>query len=64
MLQIMMGTMIGSLAETMAIAKGVGVDQATLLDMLGQSAMGNPLIKAKGKLMLEAANLLEHGRSL
>lgn len=55
MLQIMMGTMIGSLAETMAIAKGVGVDQATLLDMLGQSAMGNPLIKAKGKLMLEGS---------
>ena len=55
MLQIMMGTMIGALAETTAVSEGAGLDPAMILDMFNSSAMGNNICKAKGKLMLEGA---------
>ena len=52
MLQIMMGTMIGSLAETVAVTEAAGLDPNQILDMLSNSAMGNPICTAKGKLMV------------
>jgi glyoxylate/succinic semialdehyde reductase len=55
MLQIMMGSMIGALAETMALASRAGLDESQVLDMFNSSAMANPICAAKGKLMMEAA---------
>ena len=51
MLQVMMGNMIGSLAETMALAKAAGLDEGNILEVLGESAMANDLCRAKGELM-------------
>jgi glyoxylate/succinic semialdehyde reductase len=53
MLQVMMGNMVGSLAEMMALSKASGLDERAVLDVLSNSAMGNPLCTAKGKLMME-----------
>jgi len=52
MLQVMMGSMVASLSETMALASHAGIDPAQVLDMFNHSAMANPLLAAKGKLML------------
>ena len=51
MLQVMMGNIVGSLAEMMALSKAAGLDEAAILEVLGESAMANPLCKAKGELM-------------
>ena len=51
MLQIMMGNVVGSLAEMMAMTRASGLDEGSVLDILGESAMGNHLCAAKGKLM-------------
>jgi len=51
MLQIMMGNMIGALAETMAVTKASGLDPSQIMDMFNNSAMANPICAAKGKLM-------------
>jgi len=53
MLQIMMGNIVGSLAETIAVTQAAGLDPSQVLDMLNSSAMGNALCAAKGKLMVE-----------
>jgi len=50
-LQVMMGNMIGALGEAMAVADAAGIDADAVGDMLDASAMGNPLIRAKAKLM-------------
>jgi glyoxylate/succinic semialdehyde reductase len=49
----MMGSMVGALGETLALADKSGLDQSQILDMLGHSAMSNPLCAAKGKLMID-----------
>jgi 3-hydroxyisobutyrate dehydrogenase-like beta-hydroxyacid dehydrogenase len=49
----MMGTMIGALAETMAVSEAAGLDPSKVLDMFNHSAMANPICAAKGKLMIE-----------
>ena len=51
MLQVMMGNIVGSLAEMMSLTKASGLDEEAILDVLSNSAMGNPLTTAKGKLM-------------
>jgi glyoxylate/succinic semialdehyde reductase len=51
MLQVMMGNIVGSLAEMLTLTKAGGLDEDILLDALGHSAMGNALTSAKGKLM-------------
>ena len=51
MLQVMMGNIVGSLPEMMALSKAAGLDEAAILEVLGESAMANPLCKAKGELM-------------
>ena len=53
MLQVMMGNMIGTLAEMMSLAKAAGLDEGNVLEVLGESAMANDLCKAKGQLMLK-----------
>ena len=54
MLQVMMGNIVGSLAEMMALTRASGLDEATILEVLGESAMANPLVAAKGRLMARA----------
>ena len=49
----MMGSMVGALAETLALAQAAGVDGAQVMEMLDASAMANPICKAKGKMMLQ-----------
>ena len=51
MLQVMMGNIVGSLAEMMALTKAAGLDEGAILEVLGESAMANPLTAAKGQLM-------------
>ena len=53
MLQIMMGTYIGALGEMLAVAEKAGLAPGQVMDMLDNSAMGNPITKAKGKLMID-----------
>jgi glyoxylate/succinic semialdehyde reductase len=53
MLQIMMGSMIGALGETMALSEKAGLDPEMIMDMFNNSAMGNSISKAKGQLMIE-----------
>lgn len=53
MLQVMMGNIVGSLAEMMALTRASGLDETTILEVLGESAMANPLVAAKGRLMAE-----------
>ncbi|KAH8048086.1 3-hydroxyisobutyrate dehydrogenase [Aureococcus anophagefferens] len=53
MLQIMMGTYIAALGETLALADKAGLDQAQIMDMFDSSAMANPISKAKGQLMID-----------
>jgi len=53
MLQVMMGNIVGSLAEMMALTKASGLDEGAILDVLSHSAMGNHLCTAKGALMRE-----------
>ena len=53
MLQIMMGSYIGALAEMMALTDKAGVDPSQVLDMFNNSAMANPISAAKGKLMID-----------
>ena len=53
MLQIMMGTYIAALGETLALADKAGLDQAQVMDMFNSSAMANPISKAKGQLMID-----------
>jgi glyoxylate/succinic semialdehyde reductase len=53
MLQVMMGNIVGSLAEMMALTKASGLDEGAILDVLSNSAMGNALCTAKGALMRE-----------
>ena len=52
MLQVMMGTYIGALGEMIALTEKTGVDPSQVLDMFNNSAMGNPISAAKGKLMV------------
>lgn len=47
----MMGNIVGSLAEMMALTKAAGLDEGAILEVLGESAMANPLVAAKGQLM-------------
>ena len=51
MLQVMMGNVVGSLAEMMALTRAAGLDEGAILEVLGESAMANPLCAAKGQLM-------------
>jgi glyoxylate/succinic semialdehyde reductase len=53
MLQIMMGSMIGALAETLALTEKAGLDPAQVMDMFNSSAMANPISAAKGELMAD-----------
>mmetsp|Transcript_26890 Transcript_26890/g.52442 ORF Transcript_26890/g.52442 Transcript_26890/m.52442 type:complete len:295 (+) Transcript_26890:192-1076(+) len=53
MLQIMMGSMVGALAETLALTERAGLNPAQIMEMLNSSAMANPLCAAKGKLMMD-----------
>ena len=53
MLQIMMGTYIGALGEMLAVAGKAGLEPRQVMDMLDASAMGNPITKAKGQLMID-----------
>jgi glyoxylate/succinic semialdehyde reductase len=52
MLQIMMGSYVGALAESLALTEKAGLDPAQILDILNTGAMANPLMSAKGKLMI------------
>lgn len=52
MLQIMMGTMVGALAETLSLTEKAGLDPSQVLEMYNSSAMANPISAAKGKLMI------------
>jgi glyoxylate/succinic semialdehyde reductase len=53
MLQIMMGSMIGALGETLALTKRADLDPTQIMEMFNASAMANPICAAKGKLMIE-----------
>lgn len=53
MLQIVMGSYVGALAESLALTQKAGLDPTQILEMLNSSAMANPLMAAKGKLMIE-----------
>jgi len=53
MLQIMMGTYVAALGETLALADKAGLDQAQIMDVFNSSAMANPISKAKGQLMID-----------
>lgn len=50
---MVMGTMMASLGEGMAIAGGAGMDQAVLLEILGLGAMANPMFALKGGNVLK-----------
>ena len=52
MLQIMMGSMVGALAETLALTERAGLDPTQVLEMFNSSAMANPISAAKGKMMV------------
>jgi glyoxylate/succinic semialdehyde reductase len=52
MLQIMMGSMVGALAETLALSEKAGLDPSQVLEMFNRSAMANPISAAKGKMMV------------
>ena len=55
MLQIMMGSMIGALAETLALTERAGLNPSQVLEMFNSSAMANPICAAKGKMMTAKA---------
>jgi 3-hydroxyisobutyrate dehydrogenase-like beta-hydroxyacid dehydrogenase len=46
-------TMISSLAQGIVFAEKNGIDPATILDILGNSALGAPTYQVKGKSMVE-----------
>ena len=52
-LQVSMGTLVASLAESLALADGAGVDPEMVTEMLQKSALRSPMTAAKGRLMLE-----------
>ncbi|KAH8055226.1 3-hydroxyisobutyrate dehydrogenase [Aureococcus anophagefferens] len=64
MLQIMMGTYIAALGETLALADKAGLDQAQIMDMFDSSAMANPISKAKGQLMIDGDDRRVAGRDV
>ena len=45
---MIMGTMMASLGEGMAIAENAGLDLETLIEILGLGAMANPMFALKG----------------
>jgi len=51
-LQVSMGTLVASLAEMLAFGDAAGVDKEMLTEMLALSALGSPMTKAKGKLIV------------
>ncbi|KAK9834991.1 hypothetical protein WJX81_002574 [Elliptochloris bilobata] len=50
-----MGTMMASLAEGLALAAQAGLSQAELLEIISLGAMANPMFKLKGGSMVEGA---------
>ena len=46
---MLMGTCVAGLAESLALADKVGLDQDALLQILDLSVMSCPLIRAKGQ---------------
>ena len=54
MLQVMMGNVVCALGEMMALTKAAGLDEGAVLEVLKESAMGSPLVNAKGALMRKA----------
>ena len=64
MLQIMMGTYVAALGETLALADKAGLDQAQVMDMFNSSAMANPISKAKGQLMIDGDERRRTSRSI
>ncbi len=45
---MLMGTVIAGLAESMALAEKIGLDQAELLRVLMMSTVQSPLLETKG----------------
>lgn len=52
---MVMGTMLGSLAEGMALAESAELDTSALLDVLANGAMANPMFGLKGPCMQKRA---------
>lgn len=52
-LQVSMGTLVASLAESLALAEGAGVDKRMVHEMLQKSALRSPMTAAKGLLMID-----------
>jgi len=52
-LQVMMGSMVGALAEAHAIVEASGTDPSLFHEIFGMSAMKNPLLSAKGNSMVK-----------
>lgn len=52
-LNLMLGTMMESLAEALLLARSFGLDCATLLQALGGGAMAAPMYQLKGKAIID-----------
>ena len=52
---LIMGSMMGALAEGIALAPECGLDPKTLVDVLGLGAMAMPMVALKGKPMTEGS---------
>lgn len=55
MLQVMMGSYIGALAEMLALTERAGLDPSQVLEVFNNSAMANPISAAKGAMMTRRA---------
>lgn len=49
----LMGTMMAAFGESLALAEAVGLDGATMLEVLGQGAVQSPMYALKGPKMLK-----------
>ncbi len=54
-LNLLLGTLMEGLAETMMLARGFGLDQAKLLEALGAGPLAAPIFQPKAKAILEGS---------
>ena len=63
---MLMGTVIAGLAESMALAEKIGLDQAELLRVLMMSTVQSPLLETKGtgKIFVKRFCISEKGNNI